>query len=316
MKYIQTRKMRIKFSDGKTREVPFVVAMRPKEHGDKPTPEEGYIAEEKKDGSLTLQYLQDGAVAYLNRRGANKTAIYPELSDKEPTQIETRGLTITHGETYALEGGTDSFEAFLRRDLLQDPEKAKERQRQYPLKYEAFDIIMKDGEWVADLPIEERKKILKETIPANLRDVKITKYSTSPARFMAAKKRDRTVEGVVLKKAGSPYRSGKRPEWRKVKFTKEADVVLTGYERGTGRRRDIGAVNAAVWDKKAGRLREVASVGTGFSDEELKDLKKRLDRGEKPIARVRYLKVGARGRLRSPSFRSLRTDITKKETHL
>ncbi len=309
------RYIRIKFSDGKVRKVPFIEPMRPVETKEIPDTYTGWIAEEKLDGSLTLMYLVDGAVAYVNRKGVNKTDVYPELTDDEARKYKGKGLSIVQGEAYALSGGTDSWEAFLHRDLLQDPEEAKRRVRKYPLRFAAFDVLMKEGKWVTDKPILERKKLLERVIPRT-KEVHAVEYSLRPKRFAEQLKKDPTVEGVIFKKLPDGYEPGKSKKWKKLKFKKEADVVITGYEKGEGKRKDIGALEVGVYDRKTGRVREVANVGTGFTDEELRDIKKRLDRGEKLFAKVEYLKVGSRGRLRIPSFKGLREDITVKETHL
>lgn len=312
---IRVKRRVLRFSDGRKRQVMLVEPMRPLEI--KIAPEGAWLAEEKKDGSLTMMYAVPGSVAYVNRRGINKTDVYPELIDDEPKHLKIHGPTIIEGEAYALKGDTDSFERFLTRDLVQSPERAREKERmqQAPLRYEAFDIVMKDGEWLASKPIEERKEILRRTIEPT-RELKISKYSGDQKGFTERMRKDPTAEGVVFKKAGSEYESGRSPLWRKLKFKKSADVVITGYEKGEGKRENIGGLIAKVWDRKAGSLVEVAKVGTGFSDKELADIKRRLDRGERVFAKIEYVKVGTRGRLRVPSFKGLRTDIGVKDTHL
>ncbi len=313
MKDLDIRYIRIRFSDGKVRRVPLVDPMRPIDTRD--IPYTGWIAEEKKDGSLTLMYLVDGAVAYVNRKGVNKTEIYPELTDDEPYKFKSKGLTILQGETYALKGGKDSFESFLRRDLLKDPEEAKRREKKYPLKFEVFDLLMMNSKWITDKPLLNRKELLKRMIPKGT-DVKLTYFSTHPKEFTESMRKDRTVEGVVFKKLPDGYKSGKVKEWGKLKFKKEADTVVMGYEKGEGRRKDIGALRVGVFDKRKGKVVEVANVGTGFTDEELSDMKDKLDKGKKLFAKVEYIKVGTQGRLRAPVFGGLREDITVKETHL
>lgn len=299
------------FNDGKKRRVPFMEPMRPK-----PTEEvweaDNIIGEEKKDGSLALQYGYNGTLAYANRRGVDKTEIYPELSDKE--KLNTKGLTITQGEVYALKGKKDNFDAFLKRDLLKDPDKAKQRVNKYPLTYEAFDILMKDNNWMVNYPLSKRKLILDRTIPKGLKDVKVVPYFKDTRAFTDKMQKDKTVEGVVYKDLNSLYKSGKQNDWRKLKFRKEADVIFTGYEKGEGKRKGIGALNAGVYDK--GKIKEIASVGTGFSDEELEGIKQRLDKGERLFGQVEYLNLGSQGRLRAPSFKGLREDITLRETHI
>lgn len=310
------RIIKVKFSDGRIRKVPVINPMRPKDLANHQIPKDGWIAEEKKDGSLTLQYYQDGAVAYLNRRGVNKTAVYPELADDEIKKIKAKGLTIIEGETYALKGRKDNFENFLKRDLLQNPEEAKRRMKTYPLRFEAFDIIMKDKKDLTSKPLSERKKILEQTVPPT-KEFRLAKFSRNPAKLTARLKKDHTVEGVVYKKESSEYKPGKHTDWLKNKFRKMADTVIMGYEPGQGKRKDIGILKVGTWDKKAKKVREVADVGTGFTDAELKDIKSKLDKGDKLFARVEYLHLGSRGRLRVPSFKGLRDDLkTVKETHL
>lgn len=306
------RYIKVKFSDGKTRRVPFMDPMRPVDIKElsKLDSYTGWIAEEKIDGSLTLMYIVDGAVAYLNRRGINKTPVYPELIVGIPKK---KGMTILEGEIYARSGGTDSFEAFLKRDLLQSPEKAKERMREIPLKFRAFDILMENGKWVTNKPILERKAILKEVIPTRTR-IEVSPYHRDIEEFTKEMRKDPTVEGVVYKKIPNGFEEGRSGKWKKLKFKKIADTVIIGYEKGKGRRKDIGALKVGVYDK--GKIKEVADVGTGFTDEELEDIKKRLDKGERLFAKVEYMKVGSRGRLRAPVFSGLREDITVKETHL
>lgn len=303
--------IKVKFSDGKERVVPIISPMRPAETRE--IPSNGWIAEEKVDGSLTLMYLKDKAVAYINRKGVNKTAVYPELTDDEPKKYKGKGLTIIQGETYEGSGRTDSWESFLKRDLLQDAKKAKERQKQYPLKFKAYDVLMEEDKWVTKKPILERKKILEEVTPKT-REVNIAKYSRHPKEFTKELKKDKTAEGVVFKQLDNGYEFGKSSQWRKLKFKKEADVVIMGYEKGIGKRSKIGILKVGVYDK--GEIREVANVGTGFSDKELADMKGRLDKGEQLFAKVKYIKVGSQGRLRAPVFKGLREDITVEDTHL
>jgi len=313
---IDVKEIDLRFSDNKIRRVPFITPMRPTLTVEEP-PKEGYTGEEKKDGSMTFQYVEDGAVAYVNRHGRNKTAVYPELTDDEPKKIKSDGLTITQGETYALHGGKDVFENFLKRDLLQDPEEAKRRAGMYPLTYEAWDELMKDNEWTVHLPIEKRRELLKKTLPKDLKEVKITKYSTEPIEFAKKMRKDPTVEGVVYKKNESLYRSEKQKDWEKDKFVKEADVVIMGYQPGTGKRKEIGTLQVGVWDPKKNKVVEVANVGTGFTDEQLADIKTKLDKGRRLYAKVEYMKLGSQGRLRMPAFKGLRSDIEKvSETHL
>lgn len=301
--------VRVRFSDGKMRRVPLIDPMRPVETDEIPT--DGWVAEEKIDGALSMMYLVDGAVAFLNRRGVNKTQIYPELTDDE--RYVGKGLTILQGEVHTAGGGTDSFARLLRRELLQDPSKAKERAKDIPLRYTAFDLLMKGGEWQVDRPYVERKAELRRVAPKT-KEVGVARHSFDTKGFTAKLKRKRAAEGVVYKKSQSSYTSGRSREWLKKKFKKTADTVILGYESGEGRREAIGALRVGVW--QGGGLKEVGRVGTGFTDKELLDIKRRLDGGEQLFARVAYLSRGSKGRLRMPVFGGLRDDLVEEETHV
>lgn len=298
--------------ENKKRKVPFYNPMRPK-----PTtiPIRGpqWIVEMKKDGSLTYLYSYNNNLGYLNRRGVDKTAIYPELHDRE--KVPSKGLTIIQGETYALKGNKDNFESFLRRDLLQDPIKAKQRMKQYPLKFEAFDIVMKNNHLLNNLPLSQRKKILAHTIPKGMKDVKIMRYYRDTINYTKKVKKDPTVEGVVYKNINSPYVFGKSSYWKKLKFRKSADTIVTGYKPGA-RWTDIGSIRVGVYDKRTNKIREVATVESGLTRQELLDVKKRLDKGQRIYARIGYQNLGGLGRLRAPTFEGYRTDITLKQTHI
>src|SRR4029450_2899107 len=80
------------------------------------------------------------------------------------------------------------------------------------------------------------------------------------------------LEGVVAKRAASPYRPGRRsPDWRKVKTQRTQDCVIVGWTPGQGKRAGtLGALLLALYDD--GWLRYVGSVGTGFTDAMLRHL--------------------------------------------
>ncbi len=84
------------------------------------------------------------------------------------------------------------------------------------------------------------------------------------------------LEGIMAKRADSPYRPGKRTrEWLKFKPTGRQEFVIVGYTKGQGRRANaFGALVLAVRD--ADGLRWVGNVGTGFSEAEIERLLQKL----------------------------------------
>ena len=152
-----------------------------------------------------------------------------------------------------------------------------------------------------------------------------------PALLAAA--RDQQLEGVVAKRADSPYRAGRRSvDWHKLKLRQTQEVVVAGYTRGQGRRTGgFGALVAGVHD--AGVLRWAGNIGTGFSDREIARLRSVLDplaRKDSPldpvpkmprvkaadvvwvepklVAEVEFAEWTHEGRLRAPTYVRLRDD--------
>jgi len=95
------------------------------------------------------------------------------------------------------------------------------------------------------------------------------------------------LEGIVAKKLLGVYKPGAR-EWNWIKFKKSyssyindtIDCLVMGYDFGKGKRTGfgIGAFLAGIYDKKNDRYLTVAKIGTGLSDIEWKELKKRSNK--------------------------------------
>jgi DNA ligase-1 len=90
-------------------------------------------------------------------------------------------------------------------------------------------------------------------------------------RFLAA--RDRGNEGLILKRAGSLYESGKRGgNWLKVKRPYATlDVAVTAAEQGHGRRASVlSDLTFAV--RSGDRFLNVGKAYSGLTDEEIRQL--------------------------------------------
>jgi DNA ligase D-like protein (predicted ligase) len=94
----------------------------------------------------------------------------------------------------------------------------------------AFDLLMFRGKDVRLWPLEERRGHLFEIarqLPASIR------YSESfdtPLPDLISTVRQRQLEGIVAKRAGSPYRSGERSgDWLKWRANRGQEFVIGGY---------------------------------------------------------------------------------------
>jgi ATP-dependent DNA ligase len=150
-----------------------------------------------------------------------------------------------------------------------------------------FDILYLNGEYLINLPIEERKKKL---------------YSIS-FKFPGKKPKYEFIEiiqpieedkwgfyqdiifnggeGVVLKLRGSIYEEGIRSYlWRKIKHKKTGDYVAVGYTQGLNKRETtLGSIILGRWDKDLKRF-VFSGHTSGFEDSELSEWRKYFDEQE------------------------------------
>lgn len=268
-----------------------------------------YVAQEKFDGVRTLFIDDKNKAKFINRRNVDKTKQYLELHSLAK---KIPGTNVIDGEIVAFnKKGKDDFKLLAQRDHLKYKEDIKRKSQEIPLTFIAFDILNHKGKNIRHLSWKERNKIL-TSLPKSKHFKIIKSYPKEKAKNIL---RDKSVEGVIFKKTDSVYDNKKDDNWLKKKQANEADVFITGYEEGTGKRKGaVGALHIGILKK--GKIKEVGKVGTGFTEKEAKDLKRRLDKKERLFAKVNYLKLGSQGRLREPSFKSLRTDIKLKETHI
>ncbi len=94
------------------------------------------------------------------------------------------------------------------------------------------------------------------------------------------------LEGVVVKKQDAQYQAGKRNfNWIKLKYEASSkledtlDVVILGYYAGRGKRAQfgIGAFLVGIHNAKKDCFETIAKIGTGLSDTEWVELKKKCD---------------------------------------
>lgn len=273
------------------------------------------LFEPKIDGIRAL-CVKHGRLQFVNRSGRDVSARYPEFDFADALTAET---CVIDGEIVLYDGrGNPDFSALMKRHLGTGAIGARKR----ALRYAAFDILERDGDDLTGLPLTERKKILKETVGSHPH-LELMVYTRNGPRLWDLIER-RAVEGVIAKKASSTYRPGRRSaDWRKIKAFETIDTVIVGY---TSDRRTVSALGLAVYED--GTLRFVGKVGTGFSADDVKTLRRLLEpeRIDHPpvdappeyrdmtwvtpklVCEVRYLEFGSQGMLRNPSFLRLRPD--------
>ena len=117
-----------------------------------------------------------------------------------------------------------------------------ERDKSHPLVYYVFDCLRINGKSIIDKPLIERKKLLKDALPKS----NVILYCDHVAEHGIAffdEVRKEGLEGMIAKRASSPYQLGKRGHvWLKVKNLLEEEAVIAGFTEGRGSREYFGAL--------------------------------------------------------------------------
>ncbi|MGO9195907.1 MAG: non-homologous end-joining DNA ligase [Acidimicrobiales bacterium] len=298
--------------------------------GKLPTDDGGWSYEFKWDGIRAVAYVAGGRVTLKSRNDNDLTPSFPELQPLG--QKLGSHLAILDGEVVAFDGaGRPSFQLLQPRIHSSDAAKAARLAEDKPVTFILFDLLYLDGESLLDLPYDERRRRLDRLALEQGDGWTVSPRFDGPGVDVLRASQQQGLEGILAKRTESPYRPGKRsPEWTKVKNLYTQEAVIGGWTPGQGHRANkIGSLLLGIPDGKA--LIYIGQVGTGFTEQILSDLVKRLGSleqdsspfaGEIPtryrknarwaeprlVGEVTFSEWTAEGRLRHPVWRGLRDD--------
>jgi DNA ligase D-like protein (predicted ligase) len=281
-----------------------------------------WLLERKFDGERCVARKRGDDVRLESRTGKDLTGTYPEVGAALVTQ-QARELLLD-GEVVAFQGDQTSFSRLQQR--LGSSAPSPEQIAAHPVVYCVFDVLEVDGEVLTQLPLDERRARLTRAIrPSAALQLSEAWRDNAQRRFDEACQSG--WEGLIAKRAGAPYVSGRSKDWLKLKCVWEQEFVIGGYTDPSGSRTDFGAL--LVGYHEDGRLRYAGKVGTGYNAARLRDLGAQLRSLEsstppfvdaKPIprgthwarpelvAQIGFAEWTNDGRLRQPRFLGLRDD--------
>lgn len=225
-----------------------------------------YVYQVKWDGVRMLAYLSSGKVTLFNKRGNLRTEQYPEL--QELTALLRIPEAIVDGELVVLKKGKPNFPAILRRDLC-GSRQVNQVRALYPVHFMVFDMPFANRD-IRALPLLERQSVLSRTLDENEWVQTVENFSEGASLFAAIKEQD--MEGIVIKRALSPYVGGKKHrDWLKYKYRRTQYCVVGGYTLNQGM---VNALLLGVYRDQ--NLLYVGKAGTGLRQEDWSILTKEL----------------------------------------
>ncbi len=284
----------------------------------------------KYDGYRAILYASEAGLQLISRNLnplaaefpeviAGINALKPKLSPFMPVVIDGELCVLT------TEKKAD-FAAIQTRGRLKASDRIRQAAEQLPAHFLAFDLLQCNGAELANQPYAERKRSLAELMLALDRPLHVDSASPVPLQYIPSQQDPEAIvtemkqagcEGIVAKKLMGRWLAGARTrEWIKVKNWKEANVILTAYEKTNG------FFRVAV--SQAGKLIDVGVVSHGFQPEErqaLIEVVKRNKAGETPeriaiapglCLQVKFLEL-YKATLRQPRFDRFRFDLKWEE---
>jgi bifunctional non-homologous end joining protein LigD len=282
-----------------------------------------WLSERKFDGERCLAYRCGERLRLMTRSEQEVNATYPEIAVALAAQ--DCADFIVDGEVVAFDGTATSFSRLQQRLGVRHPD--ADLRAAVPVYFYLFDMLWADGRDVRPLPLLERKQVLGRLLSFG-----------GPIRHAQHRRRDGEAyftracrlgwEGLVVKRADAPYRSGRSRDWLKFKCENSQEFVIGGYTEPQGTRTGLGALLLGYYDRD-GKLAYAGKVGTGFDHAALASLAGALagmerarppfDRGTLPrlgvhwveprlVGQVAFSEWTSAGQLRHPRYQGLRRD--------
>lgn len=143
------------------------------------------------------------------------------------------------------------------------------------LVYYVFDLLYFDGHDLTDLPLLRRKKLLKQVLPA-VPELKFSDHVANEGILFFNVAREKGLEGIMAKDAGSVYRIGMRSrQWMKIKTRLTQEGVIAGFTEPGGSRKYFGSLVLGVYS--GDELICIGHSGGGFPSKVMKDIRERLE---------------------------------------
>lgn len=284
-----------------------------------------WIFERKLDGERCLAYRRDGKVKLGSRNKKDLTGKYPELVDalagKDPDFI-------ADGEIVAFDGKVTSYARLQPRMHVKEPD--EQAIKETPVYYYLFDLIHMAGYDLSQLPLRKRKSLLRQLLRYE-DPIRLVSHRNEEGEAYREEACRKGWEGVIAKQADSTYQHSRSKQWLKFKCVAQQELVIGGYTDPQGERIGFGAILVGYYEDD--ELRYAGKVGTGFDDETLRYLHRKMKSRERKtspftgeirgdsihwitpelVAEVKFTEWTREGKLRHPRYEGLRDDKPAEE---
>jgi DNA ligase D-like protein (predicted ligase) len=279
-----------------------------------------WIFERKLDGVRCIVYKKGKSVRLMSRNKKKMNDIYPELEKAlKRTDIDF----VADGEIVTFDRDLTSFSKLQDRINVHNP--GEDLKKKVPVYLYLFDLMHVEGYDVTGLSLRTRKKLLQSAL--SFRDpLRLCTHKNEHGEKYLEEACKRGWEGLIAKDTTKPYLHSRTSSWLKFKCVHRQELVIGGYTDPEGSRKGFGALLVGYYDDD--QLKYAGKIGTGFSDQLLQDLHKKMEKLERKtnpfdqqvsekhvhwitpelVAEVGFTEWTGSNKLRHPRFIGLRHD--------
>jgi bifunctional non-homologous end joining protein LigD len=296
---------------------------------DRPFTAAGWLFELKLDGYRALA-VREKAPQLLSRNANDLTPCFPEIA--QALRALPFDRLLLDGELVALDpAGRPNFQRLQQRAQLRRSLDIRHAMVECPVTFYAFDLLGFEDFDLRSLPLSDRKALLRKVVPpAGV--IRFLDHFERDGEVLYQQVQKLGLEGIVGKRADSPYKAGRSAIWVKIRTRRTEDFVVVGFSAPKGSRAGFGALHLASY--REGRLRYSGRAGSGFSEQQLIEVRKKLETirvDESPcdgpipqengtswveprlVCEVEYTEWTEEGLLRQPVFLRFRDDKKPEE---
>lgn len=245
--------------------------------------------EHKYDGFRCQIHKQGKKVRIYSRRLENMTEMFPDLVEAITKEVDARDV-IFEAEALAFNEATDEFLPFQQTIQRKRKHDIAAKVEELPLHLFGFDIMYLNGRDCMELPYKKRRVLL-EALLKHAKRITPSKMQLIGEPKLLEEFFEATVgsglEGIMAKDINATYTAGARKfAWIKMKrsykgeLSDTMDLVIVGYLLGRGSRAEFqfGGLLCATYNEKKDVFETVSKIGTGFTEVQMTELKKTLDK--------------------------------------
>eukprot|EP01082_Thalassiosira_pseudonana_P010882 g9575.t1 g9575 contig4:47945-51550(-) len=250
-----------------------------------------FTCEYKYDGERAQVHMTpDGKTKVFSRSLLNTSEKFPEVPLYVQEACKETSVTsfVLDTEVVAFNRVTQQFVPF---QVLSTRKKTEESAEDAKVKVivQAFDLMYLNGESLLDRPLAERRELMRKNfipVPGKFQFATSLDHTEDGDTAVVEEFLDNAVkgqcEGLMVKTldVNAAYEPSRRSlNWLKLKkdylegLGDSVDLVPLGAYHGRGKRTGVyGAYLLAVYEEDTEEFQSVCKIGTGFSEEDLKEL--------------------------------------------